>query len=160
VLIDKKTSRVDFSTRLSVATLCERRNYSAALTKRRYKKLAFELQRRALRHFVRAWLVRRGIGFAIDGLNQAFGKHVDFDFLAADVGQHVAIDLNARAEHLAAFLDHFLALDGVVDDVAIFEGQVVFAHDGAHALAPAARRFQVSNDFRFIHKIRFDNRVP
>jgi hypothetical protein len=52
---------------------------------------------------------------------------------------------------LTAFFDHFLALSGIIDDVAILIGQIVFAHDGADALAPAARGFQVSDDIRFIH---------
>ena len=79
-----------------------------------------------------------GIGFAAVGGNQAFGKHVSFDFLAADVREHRAIDFNAWAEHLAAFLDHVLALRGIIDDIAIFVRQIVFAHDRPHTLAPTA----------------------
>ena len=119
-----------------------------------------ELQGRALRRFVRTRLVRRRIGFAIDWLHDALGQHVGFNFFAADVGEHVAIDLDTRAKHLAAFLDHLLALGGVVDDVAVFEGQIIFAHDGAHALAPAAGGFQISNNFRFVHKNRFGPKLP
>ena len=99
-----------------------------------------------------ARLVRGRIGFAIHRLDQTLGKHVNFDLLAADIGQHVAVDFDAWAEHLAALLNHLLALQGIVDNVAIFERQIVFAHDGADALAPAAGRFQVGNNFRFVHK--------
>ena len=78
-------------------------------------------------------------------------EHPGFDFFAADVGQHLAVDLDAGAHHLAALLDHFLALQRVVDDVAVLEGQVVFAQHGADALAPAATRFQIGNNFWFAH---------
>jgi hypothetical protein len=64
----------------------------------------------------------------------------------------MAVDLNARAQHLPAFFDHFLSLQGVVNDVAIFERQIVFAEHGADTLAPAAGWFQISDNFRFIHK--------
>ena len=113
-----------------------------------------ELQRRGLRHLMRARLIRRRIGGAFICLHQIIGNEEGFDFFSADVRQHPAIDLDARAEHLPAFFDHFLALGGIVDDVPVFVRQIVFAHDRAHALAPAAARFQVSNDFWFIHKVR------
>ena len=111
-----------------------------------------KLQRRSLRHFVRARLICGRVGGALILLHEIIGDKIGFDFLSADVWQHAAINLDARTEHLAAFLDHFLALGGIVDDVAVLVGQIVFAHDGADALAPAAARFQVSDYFRFIHK--------
>ena len=110
-----------------------------------------ELQRRGLGHFVGARLVGRGVGLDVVGFHKIVGEEKGFNFVTADVRQHPAVDLDARAEHLAAFLDHFLALQGVVDDVAVFKGQVIFAHDGADALAPAAGGFQVGNDFGFVH---------
>ena len=72
-------------------------------------------------------------------------------FLAADVSQHAPVHLDARAQHLPAFFDHLLPLHRVVNDVTVFERQVIFAEHGAHALAPPAGRFQVSDNFRFIH---------
>ena len=78
-------------------------------------------------------------------------EHPGFDFFAADVGQHVSVDLDAGAEHLAAFLDHFLALHRVVDDVPVFKRQVVFAHDGADSLAPTAGGLQIGDDFWLFH---------
>jgi hypothetical protein len=112
-----------------------------------------KLQRRALWHFVRARLIGWRVGLAIYRLHEALRKHVGLNFFTADIWKHVAIDFHAGAEHLAALFDHFLALDWVIDDIAVFKGQIVFAHDGAHALAPAAGGFQVSYDSRFIHKI-------
>jgi hypothetical protein len=111
-----------------------------------------EIQRSGLRHLVGAGLVGRRV--RLDGVlgDQTFREHVGFDFLAADVGKHVAVDLDAGAHHLAALVDHFLTLQWIIDDVAVFEGQVVFAHDGADAVAPAATRFQVGDDFRFAHR--------
>src|SRR6185503_3282098 len=70
---------------------------------------------------------------------------------ATDIRQHAAVDLDARTEHLAALLDHLLALGRIVNDVAILVGQIVLAQDGAHALAPAAAWFEVSDNLRFVH---------
>ena len=110
-----------------------------------------KIQRLAFRHFVGAWLVDRRVGRAVVGRHDVVRKHPGLDFLAADVGQHVTVDLDARAQHLAALLDHFLALQRVVDDVAVLERQVVFAQHGADALAPAAGRFQIGNNLWFVH---------
>ena len=102
-------------------------------------------------HLVRARLICGSIRSALGRLDETVGQKIGLDFFPADIWQHVAIDLDARAEHLAAFLDHFLALSGIVDDVAVFERQIVFTHNGAHALAPAASWFQISYNFRFVH---------
>ena len=58
-----------------------------------------KIQRRALRHFVGARLVDRRIGRAVVGRHDFVREHPSFDFLAADVGQHLAVDLDARAQH-------------------------------------------------------------
>ena len=100
--------------------------------------------------------VDRHFRIEIVRLHDLVRQYPRFDFLAADVGQHLAVDLDARAQHLAALLDHFLALQRVVDDVAVLERQVVFAQHGADALAPAAGRFQIGNNFWFVH----GNTVP
>src|ERR1035437_2098524 len=148
-------SRTDCSTRLVAAGLLtaetQRRSQSAATNLPAHK-----IQRRALRHFVGARLVDRRVGCAVVGRHDFVRENPRFDFLAADVGQHLAVDLDARAQHLAALLDHFLALQRVVDDVAVLERQVVFAQHGADALAPAADRFQIGNNFWFVH----GNTVP
>ena len=85
-------------------------------------------------------------------LHDAVGEQPRFDLLAADVGEHLAVDLDARTEHLTALFNHFLALGRVVDDVTVFKGQIIFAEHSAHAVAPAAGRFQIGNDFRFFHR--------
>ena len=110
-----------------------------------------EIQRRSLRHFMGTRLVDRRVGRAVVGRHDFVREHPGLDLLAADVGQHMAVDLDARAQHLAALLDHFLALQRVVDDVAVLERQVVFFEDGADALAPAAGRFQIGNNLWFVH---------
>ena len=74
-----------------------------------------------------------------------------FEFLAANIGEHVAIDFDARRKLLAAFLDHFLPLARIVPDVPVLEREVVFFQDGADSLAPAAEGFQVSDNFWFFH---------
>ncbi len=98
-----------------------------------------------------AGLVDRRVGRAVVGRHDFVREHPRFDFLAADVGQHLAVDLDARAQHLAAPLDHLLALQRVVDDVAVFVRQVVFFEHGTDALAPAAGRFQIGNNLWFVH---------
>jgi hypothetical protein len=110
-----------------------------------------KIQRRTLRHFMRAGLVDRRVGRDVVLRHDFVREHPGFDFLAADVGQHLAVDLDARAQHLAALLDHFLALQRIVYDVAVFVRQVVFFEDGADALAPAAGRFQIGNNLWFVH---------
>lgn len=97
-------------------------------------------------------LIGRRIRCALVLLHEIIGNQKSFHFLAADVGQHFAIDLDAWAKHLPALFNHLLTLDGIIDDVPVFVRQVVFTHDRAHALAPATGRFQVSDNFRFIHK--------
>jgi len=113
--------------------------------------LPTELQWSSFRHFVSARLIGRGIGSAVRGLNQAVSQKKSFDFFTADVWQHAAIDLDAWAKHLAAFLNHFLALHRVINDIAVLEGKLIFTQDGAHTLAPATARFQIGNNLWFIH---------
>ncbi len=113
--------------------------------------LPTELQRCSLGHFVSARLVGGRIGRTVRGLNQTIGEKKGFDFFTADVWQHAAIDLDAGAEHLAAFLNHLLALHRIIDDITVLEGQLVFAQDSANTLAPAAARFQISNNLWFVH---------
>src|SRR6516165_4699489 len=113
--------------------------------------LLSKLQRRTGWHLVRARLVRGSIRRAVARFDQAVAHKIRLDFVAAYIGEHVAVDLNARAEHLAALLDHLLTLHRVVDDVAVLVGQIVFAEDGTDTLAPATGGFQVSDYFRFIH---------
>ena len=38
--------------------------------------------------------------------------------------------------------------------IAVLVGQVVFLEHGADAVAPAARRFQIGNNVRFVHSFQ------
>ena len=98
--------------------------------------------------FIGAGGIDRGVGFDVVFLQVAVCEHPFFDFLAADIGEHVAVDLDAGRERLAAALLHFPAECRVFDDVLFLIFEAVFAHDGAHALAPAKKGFEVSGDFR------------
>jgi hypothetical protein len=100
---------------------------------------------------VGAWRIDRYInGRMVLGLDLIFDEP-SFQFLAADVCQHLSIDFYARGKFLAAFLNHLEALAWVVPDITILEREVVFTQNGTDALTPTAMRFQISNDFRFFH---------
>jgi hypothetical protein len=73
--------------------------------------LAPEIERARLRHFVGARLIDWRVGWDRVRGNQLICQHISFDLFAADIGQHLAIDLDTRAEHLAAFLNHLLGDD-------------------------------------------------
>ena len=90
--------------------------------------------------------VGRRVGDDGGQLHQSRFEQVGFHFVPIAIGQHVSIDLNTRGKALPALFDHLRAEQRVVDDIAIFVIQIVFAHDGAHALAPAAGGFQVGSD--------------
>ena len=80
-------------------------------------------------------------------------EHVRFDFLAADVSQHNAVNLYAGRERLTRFGDHFGIVFLAVDDVDVFILEIVFRHDCANAHAPTAVWFQVCFDFHVIFSV-------
>jgi len=96
-------------------------------------------------------LIGRRVGAGVGHLHQLSFDQVGFHFIAADIGQHLAIDLNTRGKALPAPFYHLRAKQRIFDDIAIFVGQVVFAHDSANALTPAAGSFQVGSDRWCIH---------
>ncbi len=96
--------------------------------------------------FVGAGAVDGGVWGGVAFLEEVVGGHPGFDFFTGDVGEHVAVDFDAGGEGLAAFLFHFPAEGGILDDVLFLVGEVVFAEDGADAFAPAAEGFHVSGD--------------
>jgi hypothetical protein len=104
-------------------------------------------------HLVRARLVGWSVCAAAVGLDQTIGKQVSLDFLTADVREHLPVDLDTRAEHLAALLDHLLALEGIIDDITILKRQLVFAQNGTNALTPAAGGFEIGYNAWFIHNL-------
>jgi len=100
---------------------------------------------------VGAWRVYRHIDRrVILGGDPAFDEP-PFQFFAADVCQHLSIYFYAWGQFLAAFLDHFHALTGIIPDIPVLKREIVFAQNGTDTLAPAAMRFQVSYDFWFFH---------
>jgi hypothetical protein len=113
-------------------------------------------------HFVFAGLVGGRIGFAIVLLDDAIREHVGLDLFATHISQHIAVNLDAGLEHLAGFLNHLLTLCRVVDDVPIFEWQVVFAHHSPNPLTPAAGWLHICDNLWFLHfyTLTGTNRLP
>ena len=90
--------------------------------------------------------VGRRIGDGSGQWRQSRLEQVGFHFVPTDINQQVSIDLDTRRKALPAPFYYLRAEQRVFDDIAIFVSQIVFAHNGAHALAPAAGRFQVGRD--------------
>ncbi len=86
--------------------------------------------------------------------DEAVLKHVGFDLLAADVGEHFSVDDDAGRERLAAQLLHLEAVVGILDDVLLGVGKVMLLEYGSDAAAPAAVGLQVGSDFGFVHRCR------
>jgi len=103
---------------------------------------------------VRARRVRRRVGWLIGGLHETVCEEVFFDLFARDIGQHHAVNLDARGEALAGLLDHLGIVRRDINDIHVFEGEAVFAHDGADAVAPAAAGFEVGLDFEHASNMR------
>lgn len=123
------------------------------------KRLVDELDATALLHgsvcFIAATTVCWGVGRLVDWLDMAFLKEVAFQFVTAHISQHDAVHHDAGGEALTAFLLHFPAERGILDDVLLFVGELVFPHYGADAFTPAAVSFEVGSDFGvFVHGVR------
>ena len=91
--------------------------------------------------------------------DEAILEEILFEFFATDIGDHRAIDFDAGAEGLAAFLFHFPAESGVLDNVFFGVSEFVFFEDGADAVAPATLGFDVGGDDRCFHRIDDKKRV-
>lgn len=91
--------------------------------------------------------IKRGIRFRITRLDHAVVYHPALHFLTADIRDHGAVDLDAGTEGLTALLFHLPAEGRILDDVLLFEVELVFAKNGAHALAPATVSLEISGDF-------------
>ena len=59
-------------------------------------------------------------------LDDSVFKHPSLDLIAIDVGQHLAVDLDAGREGLAAFLHHLSVNIWIVDNIFVFVCQAVF----------------------------------
>lgn len=86
-----------------------------------------------------------GVG-GLGGFDEVVGEEVVFDLFAGDVGEHDAVNFDARGEGLAGLLDHLGVVVAVVDDVDVFVGETVFLEDGADAVGPAALGFEIGFD--------------
>ena len=82
--------------------------------------------------------------------NAALGKP-PFQFFAANVRQHLAIDFDARRKLLAALLYHLHPLVRVIPDVPVLEREIILTQNGTDTLAPTAMRLEISDDFRIFH---------
>src|SRR6185436_7243337 len=111
-------------------------------------RLAAKVQSLCLRHLMRTRLICRSIRGEIGCADELIGQEVGLNLFTTHVGQHVAVNFHTGTKHLTALFDHFLTLHRIVDDIAIFKCEVVLAHDGTHALAPATGRFQISDNLR------------
>ncbi len=76
---------------------------------------------------------------------------VTLDVLAAHISNHFAVDLNAGRQRLAAFRFHFPTESGVLDDVFLGIGKIVFGEHRANTGTPAALGLQVGSNLWRIH---------
>ena len=74
-----------------------------------------------------------------------------FQFLAADVCQHLSIDFHAWREFLAALLDHLHPLIGIIPNIPIFKWEIILVENGTDTLTPTAVRFEIRDYVWFIH---------
>jgi len=81
----------------------------------------------ALVLLVRARRVGRDVGRSIARFDEFVLDEITFDFFAADVGKHAAIDLDTRRKRLPTFGFHFPAERRVLNDVLLGVGQTVFS---------------------------------
>src|SRR5256885_7666153 len=83
--------------------------------------------------------------------DQLILDQVLLDLVAAYVGEHLIVDLDARRKRLAALGFHLPAESRVLDDVFFGVRKIVFGEHGADAIAPAAACLDVSSDLGRIH---------
>src|SRR4030095_4862329 len=78
---------------------------------------------------VRAWRVGRDVGRSIARFNDFVLDEITFDFFAADVGKHAAVDFDTRRKWLPTFGFHFPAERRVLNNVLLAVGQVVLGQN-------------------------------
>jgi len=100
---------------------------------------------------IRARRVGRNIGGGIACLDELVLNQVMFDFFAADVSQHMAVDFDARRKRLTTFCFHFPAKRRVLNDVLLGVVQIVFGQDSANTGAPATVGLQICGNFWRLH---------
>lgn len=85
-------------------------------------------------------------GRGIAGFHEVVAEQVIFDFFARNIGEHDAVDLDAGGKGLTGFLHHLGVIRAVVDDVDVFERQIVLPHDGADTIGPATGGLEIGFD--------------
>ena len=75
---------------------------------------------------VRAWRIGGNIGRRIARFDEFVLDEITFDFFAADVGKHAAVDYDTRRKRLPTLAFHFLPESWVLDNILLCVGQVVF----------------------------------
>ena len=106
----------------------------------------------ALVLLVRACRVGGDIGRSIARFDKFVLDEIMFDFLAADVGEHVAVDYDTRRKRLPTFGFHFPAEGRVLNNIFLGVGQVVFGQNSANTGAPATIGFQICGNFGLLHR--------
>ncbi len=104
--------------------------------------------------FVAAGRVDGHANFCRRGAHVSVGDEPLFHFFARYVGEDFAINFQGGLQMLAALGDHLGVVSRVVDDVAILVRELIFAEDGADAVAPSAEGFHVGDDFWCGHKLK------
>ena len=95
---------------------------------------------------VRATRVGRGVDGSVGRFHEGVAEQVIFDLFAGDVGEHHAIDLDARRKRLAGLLHHLGVIRAIVDDVDVLERQVVLPENRTDAIGSAAGRLEIGFD--------------
>jgi len=80
----------------------------------------------ALVYLVRTRRVGWNVGCGIACFDEFVLDEITFDFFAADVRQHLAVNLDTRRKRLPTLGFHFPAERRVLDDVFLSVGQIVF----------------------------------
>jgi hypothetical protein len=93
---------------------------------------------RALVLLRRARRVRRNVRRRVARLDNLIVDQVLLDFVAAHIREHVPVDFNTGRKRLSAFRFHLPAKRGILDDVLLRVGEIVFGQNCAHTGAPAA----------------------
>jgi hypothetical protein len=95
--------------------------------------------------------IERNVCLGVARLHNPIVDQILFNFFAADVGQHLPVDIDAGRERLPAFGLHFPTKRRILNDVLFRERQIVFREHRPDTGAPAAIGLQVSCDLRRFH---------
>ena len=85
-------------------------------------------------------------GGGIAGFHEIVAEQIIFDFLARNVGEHDAVDLDTRGKGLTGLLHHLGVIRAVVDDIDVLERQIMLPHNRADTIGPATGGLEVGFD--------------